>query len=106
MKTTYLSVRDQNRFISAMDNIANSDRIHKKDLKTLEKILGKLDNIKNTQEPLTSISDKVSAQFNIRSPEQVKAFFANAMMKLGDQGSKLFENKNMNLTDIGGRLSD
>ncbi|WP_312625856.1 hypothetical protein [Scandinavium sp.] len=94
MKANRLSVREQSQLISALRNIAGTDHIPKKDLKTLKKILSKLDNIKITQLSPVSISEKIGASFNPCHSEQVETLITHTLVKLGDKGPEMFGKEN------------
>ncbi|KML20823.1 hypothetical protein VL10_20680 [Leclercia adecarboxylata] len=100
MKSSNLPLQDQFRFFNAIENISRSERIHKKDLSIVIKTLNCLDKIKNTQETFIFFSDNSSLKFNICNPSEVKAFFTRAALKLGAQGSKMFDEKYEKLMEI------
>jgi hypothetical protein len=106
MSVSNLSVRDQNRFITSVENLVSSERVHNKDLKNLSKTLDKLDKIKNSHETLISLSTNkaLAGKLDIYNPTQVKSVFTAALEKLGKQGSNMFESKHEKLTNISERL--
>lgn len=99
-----LTVREQNRFIAALDNLRASDRVHKSDLKTINKTLDKMGNVANSKELLSSMSERMIKNFDIKKSENVELFIKNVKIKLEKQGSKILDKKLTQLNNIGDRI--
>ena len=80
-----LTVREQNRFIAALDNLRTSERVHKSDLKTVNKTLDKMGSVANSKELLASLSDRMRQNFDIKDSKKVESFFENFKDKLENQ---------------------
>jgi hypothetical protein len=94
MSSPISSVRDQNKLIAAFDKLVSSDRVHKNDLKTLNKIVDKLIKVENGQD----IMSKMGA--NGKDPNALKNTFSMLLSKLEKQNSGMFKEKETALTNI------
>ncbi len=99
-----LTVREQNRFIAALDNLRTSERVHKSDLKTVNKTLDKMGGVANSKELLASLSDRMRNNFDIKDSKNVDSFIENVKVKLERQESKIHDKKLNQLNNIGNRI--
>lgn len=99
-----LTVREQNRFIAALDNLRTSERVHKSDLKTVNKTLDKMGGVANSKELLASLSDRMRNNFDIKDSKNVESFIENVKVKLEKQESKIHDKKLNQLNNIGNRI--
>jgi len=99
-----LTVREQNRFIAALDNLRTSERVHKSDLKTVNKTLDKMGGVANSKELLASLSDRMRNNFDIKDSKNVESFIENVKVKLEKQESKIHDKKLTQLNNIGDRI--
>ncbi|MDE4079924.1 MULTISPECIES: hypothetical protein [Enterobacter cloacae complex] len=99
-----LTVREQNRFIAALDNLRTSERVHKSDLKTVNKTLDKMGSVANSKELLASLSDRMRQNFDIKDSKKVESFIENVKDKLEKQESKIHDKKLTQLNNIGNRI--
>lgn len=99
-----LTVRETNRFIAALDNLGTSERVHKSDLKIINKTLDKMGGVANSKELLASLSDRMSKNFDIKDSKNVESFIENVKVKLEKQESKIHDKKLAQLNNIGDRI--
>lgn len=99
-----LTVREQNRFIAALDNLRTSERVHKSDLKIVNKTLDKMGGVANSKELLANLSNRMSKNFDIKDSKNVESFIENVKVKLEKQESKIHEKKLTQLNNIGNRI--
>ncbi len=99
-----LTVRQQNQFIAALDNLRTSDRVHKGDLQTVNKMLNKMGGVANSKEILSTALKGKEDKFNIKDSTQIKSFLDGLQTKLNEQNSKIFYKKCFQLNSIGDRL--
>jgi hypothetical protein len=99
-----INEREQYRFTTALNNLSKSERVHKSDLKIINKTLDKMDKIGNTKELLSTLKNRMQGNFNIDDSSNVKSFIDSVKGKLEQQNSKIHDKKLMQINNIGSRI--